>query len=211
MKPPGNHEIISRGILHWAAQKWPDKLIMTSAFGFSGVALIHLVYEVMKLKIPVIFIDTGYHYLETIETARRVKEKYNIDLRMYKSDECLNINPRSENCCDYRKVIPMKQVINTLKPGAIISARGRFQAVTRQRLTLVEWQQSPIRINPMVHWTQKQIQDFVEENSIPYNELYDQGYPSVGCWPCTRPIKEGEDIRAGRWDGLGRIECGLWK
>lgn len=208
---PGDHELLTRGVLHWAAERWPDKMVMTSAFGLSGVALIHMVYETMKLEIPVIFIDTGYHYHETLDVASKIKDRYNITLKIFKSDECLPIKPKDVTCCDYRKVIPMKQAIQKLKPDAIVSARGRFQAVTRQRLELIEPNKYPVRVNPMVHWNQLQIEEYINFHEIPYNVLYDQGYPSIGCWPCTRPIQPGEDIRAGRWDGLGKVECGLWK
>jgi phosphoadenosine phosphosulfate reductase len=130
---------------------------------------------------------------------------------MFKSDDCYDIKPRGENCCHYRKVMAMQQALSTLKPGAIVSARGRFQAVTRRKLELVEWETNPIRVNPLVHWTQDQLEQYIKDNSIPYNVLYDQGYPSVGCWPCTGPVEPGQDIRAGRWDGLGKVECGLWE
>lgn len=199
----------AQSLILWAAGEY-EHLAMTSAFGLSGVVLIDLVQS-LDLRVPVLFVDTGFLFAETLETKDRLLARY----------PCLSIietgppkngpDPLTAHCCEERKVLPMRRLLGLLAPDALLTGRGRFQAVTRRDLLPVERDREPVRVNPLVAWTQADIEEYAHLHGLPYNPLYDQGYYSVGCKPCTRAVKPGEDVRAGRWDGLGKVECGLWR
>jgi len=201
----------ARAILRWALQQYPEpgRVAMTSAFGLSGCALIHLVYGELGWEVPVLFVNTGHLFPETLETRDRLRERYGLDLVEIEARGKMP-PPGHAQCCQKRKVEPMRALLEKVAPAALLSARGRFQAVTRLDLQLVEWERRPLRVNPLANWAQADVEAYVRDNGVPYNPLYDQGYFSIGCRPCTRAVKAGEDVRAGRWDGLGRVECGLW-
>jgi len=212
MTRPANPVDEAEAIVRWAFDKFPTSLAMTSAFGLNGVALIHLVYAELDLRPPVLFVDTGYMFPETLETRDRVVARYGLDLRQVGPVEVSSgILPTAEACCQQRKVEPMRRLLAEITPGAILTGRGRFQAVTRRQLQMVEWGRFPLRVNPLANWSQEDVEGYVKANDVPYNPLYDAGYYSVGCVPCTRAVEPGEDVRAGRWDGLGKVECGLWR
>ena len=206
-------------ILRWAAQTFGPGLVMTSAFGLNGVALIHMLHD-LGLHVPVIFVDTGYHFDETVRTKERIEAAFGIQVLTYRSPESTSvpicqIGPHLSKdwhalCCEMRKIKPMQQALADLRPAAILNARARFQADSRHDLPVVEWYQRPVRVNPLALWAPHQIKDYVWVHGVPQNPLHDQGYPSVGCWPCTQPVADGEDIRAGRWSNLDKTECGLW-
>ena len=199
----------AESLILWAAREYDD-LAMTSAFGLSGVVLIDLVQR-LGLEVPVLFVDTGFMFPETLQTRDRLLAKYP-DLLVFTLHPGEGApEPMTAHCCDQRKVQPMRRALRILRPDALLTGRGRFQAVTRKDLQPVERDREPVRVNPLVSWTQEQIEEYAYMAELPYNPLYDQGYYSVGCKPCTRAVKAGEDVRAGRWDGLGKVECGLWR
>ena len=171
-------------------------------------------------RIPILFVDTGFMFDETLALRDLVAACATVVTYVPESfptpcDEpgfCKE--PDAERiafCCETRKVEPMRRALAELNPGAIITARGRFQSVTRRALPLVEGHRQPPRVNPLAYWSQEQVEAYIEKHDVPHNPLHDDGYYSVGCWPCTRPVEEGEDVRAGRWDGLGKVECGIWR
>ena len=115
----------------------------------------------------------------------------------------------STQCCHDRKIAPLKGAIgNNL---AWISAIRGDQTADRQKATIVQWDDKfgLIKVNPLLRWTKKEVWKFALQHNVPYNPLHDQGYPSIGCWPCTRPVNSGDDERAGRWAGTAKKECGL--
>jgi phosphoadenosine phosphosulfate reductase len=194
---------------------------MTSAFGLNGVALIHMLGE---RQVPILFVNTGLMFPETLELRDKVArerlvltylpEEYPFPcagLDLSKMEPCAAMDNGSvARCCGARKLAPMRKALKEFAPDAVITPRGRFQSVTRQGLCLVERDRYPVRVNPLAHWSQEQVEQYIRDHGVAYNPLYDQGYYSVGCWPCTRAVENGEDVRAGRWDKLGRVECGLW-
>ena len=203
------HITSAESLILWAAAEYKT-LAMTSAFGLSGVVLIDLVQN-LHLRVPVLFVDTGFMFPETLATRDRLLAFYP-DLQVITLHPGENApEPMTAHCCEERKVQPMRRALAVLRPDALLSARGRFQAVTRRDLAPVERDRVPVRVNPLVSWTSSQIEEYAHEAELPYNPLYDQGYYSVGCKPCTRAVRAGEDVRAGRWDGLGKVECGLWR
>ena len=112
-------------------------------------------------------------------------------------------------CCDIRKVEPLKKYLASLQ--AWVTGIRRDQAPTRANTRKLEWDAKfgLVKLNPLADWTWTQVWDYIKENDVPYNPLHDQNYPSIGCTYCTRPVQPGEDPRAGRWSGTGKIECGL--
>ena len=207
-----------RQILRWAVETYGQDLLMTSSFGMNGVALIHMLQEITRI-IAILFIDTGYHFPETLKTKQRIEARYGVRIqvlnpRLSIKDQAqmygLDLFERSPNlCCTLRKIQPLRRALKQLQPQAMVNARSRFQAKARQDLPVIERAMSPVRIHPLALWSHQQIEDYVRSNGVPYNPLHDQGYPSVGCWPCTRPLRPGEHMHAGRWVGKKRAECGL--
>jgi phosphoadenosine phosphosulfate reductase len=206
-------------MLCWAVEAFSPNLVMTSAFGLNGVALIHMLQEVTS-GVPIVFVDTGYLFDETLETKRRIEVAYGVRVLTFRPSTSTTVQVRQIGpdlsthwpnlCCTLRKAEPLLRANAALKPAAVLNGRARFQSITRRNLPSVEWSETPVRINPLASWSHQQIKDYVRAHNVPYNPLHDQGYPSVGCWPCTRPVTDGEEVRAGRWAGLGKVECGLW-
>ncbi len=206
-------------ILQWTVETYGQDLLMTSSFGLNGVALIHMLQEITR-SFTILFIDTGYHFAETLETKQRIEARYG--LKILVSSPQLSIEDQArlygpnlferfpDVCCALRKVEPMRRALEKLQPKVVLNARSRFQAKTRQSLPVIEWTKSPVRINPLMLWSHQQIEEYVRSNQVPYNPLHDKGFPSIGCWPCTRPVRPGEHLRAGRWAGRNKVECGLW-
>ncbi len=208
-----------REVLAWALEQFAPRVLMTTAFGLNGVVLIHLVHE-LGASVPTLFIDTGYHFPETLETKRRVVERYGLELievRIPPSVDAEEIRSgrvsfleNRELCCTTRKVEVFRRTLEERKPDALLSARGRYQSETRSELPVVDLEARPVQVSPLAHWSQQDVERFVRENRIPYNPLYDQGYPSIGCWPCTQPVQPGQHVRSGRWSGTDQSECGIW-
>lgn len=205
--------------LRWAIDTFVPGLVMTSALGLNGVALAHMLHTLSR-EVPIVFVDTGYHFAETLATKRRIEAAYGLRVLTYHPAERVQVPARQIGpdlpdrwpnlCCAVRKVEPMQRALAELQPKAILNARARFQADTRRDLPLVEWDQAPVRINPLAGWSLRQVRAYVAAHDVPYNPLHDRGYPSVGCRPCTRPVAAGENQRAGRWPGMDKTECGLW-
>jgi len=206
-------------IVRWAVNTFGPGLVMTSSFGLNGVALIHMLQEIAR-DVPLVFVNTGYLFDETLETKRQIETAYEVKVLTFRPALSMeaqehqygpNLHSQQPNlCCALRKIEPMQRAMAELRPIAVLNGRARFQARTRRNLPIIEWGQRPLRINPLAFWTQRQIKIYVKAHKVPHNPLHEAGYPSVGCRPCTRPVQVGEPIRAGRWAGLGKTECGLW-
>lgn len=190
-------------------------LALVSAFGPGSLVLIHRFSE-LKVRVPVIFIDTLYHFPETLDLVERVRSRYELDLRVFRpaqnraAFEALHGERLWERDIDryqhHTKVEPFQRAIAGL--SAYITGRRRDQSTTRADLDVVEFG-NPIRINPLAAWTSEHVWAFIREHDIPYNSLHDAGYASVGDAPLTTPVALGEHERAGRWRGLDRLECGI--
>lgn len=210
----------TRNGIDWALRLF-DRPVMTSAFGLNGMVLIHVLKE-MGRKVPVLFVNTGFMFPETLALRGQVADM-GLDVMTYRPKTLPMPCDEAESgfceeqdeeqiafCCATRKVEPMRRALAALKPDVILTPRGRFQAVTRHALPFFEGHRKPPRVNPLTFWSQEQVERYIKDHGVPHNPLHDDGYYSVGCWPCTRPVGDGEDVRAGRWDGLGRVECGIW-
>jgi phosphoadenosine phosphosulfate reductase len=205
-----------REILRWAVGALPEgRVAMSSTFGVGGLVLIHLLSE-EGIRLPVFFIDTLHHFSETLEHAERVRERYELDLRVHRAAESraefeARHGPRlwerdEERYHHVTKVEPMREALEGI--DGWISARRRDQSPTRAALPVVE-RSSRIKVNPLASWSLDRVWDFIRRHEIPYNPLHDQGYASVGDAPLTTPVAPGEHERAGRWRGSVRMECGL--
>ena len=213
-------------VLEWALNEFGTDIALASSFGLEDVACIDLMCKVNKAKTRIFTLDTGRLNPETYEVMERIRERYQIDFEVYfpntdKAEQLTrgkgffsfytSIENRKE-CCGIRKVEPLKRALSHYK-GWITGLR-REQAVTRASLPKIELDPAfgnIIKFNPIADWTEKQTWDYVKKNDVPYNRLHDMGYPSIGCAPCTRAIKPGEDVRAGRWwwENPDSKECGL--
>ncbi len=190
---------------------------MVSSFGSESVVLLHMV-SVVAPGTPVLFIDTQMLFQETLDYQIEVAEKLQLtDVRVIRATErevALN-DPdgtlhqfNTDACCDFRKTIPLERELS--KFDAWITGRKRFQGGQRTELEFFESEPpSRLRINPLAHWRTQDVQDYMAENNLPRHPLVAKGYASIGCAPCTSPIKPGEDPRAGRWRGSQKTECGI--
>src|SRR5436190_2973344 len=205
-------------ILRWGVAEFYPKLTMATAFGPEGNCIIHMLAEI-EPRVRIFNLDTGYQFQETLELRERIKTRYGIEVEYIRPEttvaeyEAEHGGPlyrhRPDQCCHDRKVLPLRRAV--VGYAAWISAIRKDQTEHRAVADLVQWDAkfSLVKVNPLLGWTKKDVWAFVVKHEVPYNPLHDQGYPSVGCWPCTRPVQDGEDERAGRWAGSAKKECGL--
>ena len=210
-KPP-------REVLRWAHSRFGDKLMMATAFGAEGCCLIHMLAEIDP-SIRVINLETGYQFAETLELRERLLYRYGVAVELVKPEltvgeyEAEHGGPlyehRPDQCCFDRKIVPLRKAVVGYQ--AWISSIRKNQTADRAVADAVAWDPKfgVVKVNPILNWTIKDVWNFVYENDVPYNPLHDQGYPSIGCWPCTRPADAGGDERSGRWAGTKKKECGL--
>ncbi|MDB4558906.1 phosphoadenylyl-sulfate reductase [Amylibacter sp.] len=193
------------------------KIAMVSSFGAESVVLLHLV-SLIKPQTPVIMIDTEMLFPETLEYQRELAEKLKLqDVRIIKAnpEDIAAIDPDGtlhqsdpDACCGLRKTAPLHTALEGF--DAWITGRKRFQNGQRTALELFENDTDHrFKINPLAHWRAQDLKAYMENNALPRHPLVAQGYPSIGCAPCTSPVKNGEDARSGRWRGQEKVECGI--
>lgn len=199
-------------VLEWAIRSFPGRVGLTCSFSGAGVVLAHMISRIDR-SVPVIFLDTGFHFPETYAFKDRFAAQYGINLVEYRplTDPGALYETDPDGCCAIRKVEPMQRALAGL--DAWITALRRDQSDTRSSVEILEYHEVDgrplVKVLPLAHWTRKEVWNYIFENRIPYHPLLDQGYSSIGCWPCTRPTLPGEHERAGRWSGKGKTECGL--
>lgn len=197
----------------------PDlgQVALVSSFGAESVVLLHMVSRVAP-GLPVLFIDTQMLFPETLAYQQEVAERLSLtnvqvitasdaEIAAHDPDGTLHkVNP--DACCDFRKTVPLERVLSGY--DAWITGRKRFQNGQRAALEFFEPEPpSRLRVNPLAHWRPEDVQDYMVENRLPRHPLVAKGYPSIGCAPCTSPVKPGEDPRSGRWRGQEKSECGI--
>jgi len=205
-------------ILRWAAERFGTRFTMATAFGPEGMVLIHMLAEVAP-QTPIFNLDTGYQFKETLELREEVKRRYGIEVEFKRAaisvDEYERQNggpvyrTNPDQCCLHRKVQVLEKAV--IGKQAWASAIRRDQSPDRGSAPIVGWDKkfSLVKVSPLANWTKQQVWAFITKHNVPYNPLHDQGYASIGCWPCTRAVTLGEDERAGRWSGFAKTECGL--
>ena len=205
-------------ILEWAVGRFSPRLAMTSNFGAEGVVVIDHLARVAP-GTPIIYLETGFQFAETDQLKERLRARYRLNIierratlsveeqnriygeRLYERDPDL--------CCRIRKVEPLAGALKGY--DAWVAALRRDQSPTRANIGVVEWnaRHGLVKINPLAAWTRRQVWDYIVAHELPYNPLYDDGYTSIGCVPCTRRVVAGAHERSGRWDGEKKLECGI--
>lgn len=206
-------------VLRWAVERYHPKLTMATAFGPEGCALLHMLAEI-EPGVRVFNLDTGYQFPETLALRDQIAERYGIEVEMVRPEttvpefERLNGGPvyahTPDRCCHERKIVPLRKAI--VGYDAWISAIRKDQSADRARADMVGLDKKfgLVKINPLLNWTRRDVWAFLVTHKVPYNPLHDRGYPSIGCWPCTKSVLDGNgDERAGRWAGQAKTECGL--
>jgi phosphoadenosine phosphosulfate reductase len=205
-------------IIAWAVEKYYPKLTMATAFGPEGCVILHMLAEIQP-KTHVFNLDTGYQFQETLELRDRIAQRYGIEVEMRRTDttvaeyEALHGGPlyktNPDQCCFDRKVRVLRESV--VGWTAWMSGIRRDQSTDRAGAPIVGWDKKfgLVKISPLAGWTKNDVWKMITQHDIPYNPLHDQGYTSIGCWPCTRAVMFGEDERAGRWSGSAKTECGL--
>ena len=206
-------------VLRWAVDEFfPDLTLACSFGGPSGMVLVDMISQI-EPRVEIFYLDTDFLFPETHQTRDRVIERYGIQPVAYKSkltpeeqarqyaDELWLRNP--DLCCQLRKVEPNQRALAGKR--AWISGLRRDQAATRRETPVVQWDEKfgLVKVNALARWTEADVWAYIVKHDVPYNPLHDQSYPSVSCTYCTKAIQPGDDLRAGRWQGLDKTECGL--
>ena len=211
-------------ILEKALNLFGEKIIFATSLGAEDQVITFQLSKIDK-SANIITLDTGRVFPETYDLLHRTVSRYGMAVKSYfpdtaQAEEMVNskgINLFYESienrklCCHVRKIVPLRRALQG--KDAWVTGLRREQSITRTDLKIVEWDASNqlIKINPLLEWSETQVWDYIKTNNIPYNKLHDQGFPSIGCQPCTRAVAAGEDLRAGRWwwEMPDSKECGL--
>jgi phosphoadenosine phosphosulfate reductase len=197
-------------------QFWTGEVAAVSSFGADSAVLLHMIAEVDR-SVPVVFLDTGKHFGETLEYRdqlvadlglRNLKVIHPLEKNLAAKDpDGLLHKADTDACCDIRKVEPMARAVEPYR--AWFTGRKRFQAASRAELLAFEAVGPRIRINPLAAWTGRDIAEYLRATGLRENPLVAYGYLSIGCFPCTRAVQPGEEARSGRWAGQAKTECGI--
>jgi phosphoadenosine phosphosulfate reductase len=205
-------------ILAWAIERYFPHFTMATGLGPEGCVIISMLAK-LEPRVHVFNLDTGYQFAETLALRERIMDKYGMSIHLERPEqtvaeyEAANGGPvyrtESDRCCRDRKIRVLQRVSARFQAWA--TGIRRDQSPTRANTPIVQWDKKfgLVKISPLARWTKKEVWARIVSEGVPYNPLHDQGYPSVGCWPCTRPVAAGEDERAGRWSGTSKTECGL--
>lgn len=204
----------AEALLRFIVRAYPGRVALSASFGGGGVVLAHMLSRI-DARVPVLFLDTGLHFPETIAFKNAFAQRYGlrvIDLAatpgsappaLYRSDP--------DRCCRIRKVEPMRRALADY--DVWIAALRRDQAELRRSVEELEQHEIDgrliLKVMPLAHWSRADVAAYLRANDVPSHPLLEQGYTSIGCWPCTRPTVAGEAERAGRWSGTAKTECGL--
>ncbi|ACR43019.1 phosphoadenylyl-sulfate reductase [Saccharolobus islandicus] len=212
-------------VLKWGIEKFRAKIVLACSLQAEDLVILDMLSKVVE-KPKVFIIDTGRLHQESYELIEEINKKYNTDLRIYFPDykevealvnkHGINLFYRSvelrKACCEVRKVLPLRRALEGMQ--AWITGLRREQNFTRggiKKIEIDEVNGGIVKLNPLADWTWEQVWEYIKKNNVPYNKLYDKGYKSIGCVPCTRPVKPWEYPRAGRWwwEQNSDKECGL--
>ncbi|HYF51560.1 MAG TPA: phosphoadenylyl-sulfate reductase [Planctomycetota bacterium] len=207
-------------ILRWSVSHFGKKLCMQTSFQLGGMVLIDMLSRIDK-TVPIFFIDTGFHFKETLEFRDKVVARYGINLitltplldrelfkAIYGNDTLYERNP--QECCRINKVEPMEHAVKDY--AATVSALRRDSSAERSKIDIIDQRVDGIvRLHPIANWTREQTRAYLKQHDVPTHPLHDKGYKTIGCSPtcCTVPVGENAPERAGRWTGTGKSECGL--
>lgn len=216
-----NHQLERKSLdefIEWSFNQFGSKIVLGTAFGLSGMILIH---KIATLKIPmkVFTLDTGLLFDETYDLWEKLKSDYEIVIETVSpiltlDGQAHQYKPKlwekdPDKCCYLRKVLPLKKYL--MNKEAWITGLRRSQSDTRKHISMAEWdnENKVLKFNPLADWSNEQVWDYIHEYSLVYNPLHDDGYPSIGCFPCTTKAASENDERSGRWGNLNKTECGI--
>jgi len=203
--------------LRWAIETFHPSLYVASSFQKTSSVIVDMATTI-EPSMRFFYLDTDVLFKETYETRDALEERYGISFERYHNisldeqarlhgDELWNTNP--DACCGIRKVDPMREALSSV--DAWISGIRRGESQRRAKAPKFAWDKrfNLWKLNPLADWSEQDVWDYLAEHNVPYNELHDKGFPSIGCTHCTQPVHAGEDERAGRWAGSAKNECGL--
>jgi len=206
----------SRVLAFAMRELFPGRIAAVSSFGADSAVLLHLVAAIDRAT-PVLFIDTGRHFAETLDYRDRLSAYLGLtDVRTIgpTADEVARFDADTsravwdpDGCCAFRKTAPLQRALQDF--DVWITGRKRFQALTRLELPVIEPDPPHIKVNPLVRWSAADLAAYVEEHRLPQHPLLARGFASISCAPCTSPVHPGEEARAGRWRGFDKTECGI--
>jgi len=203
-------------VLREAVARFGGRLALVSSFGAESAVLLHMAAQI-RPDIPVLFLDTGMLFGQTLDYRKTLAARLGLtdvrDLRPLYNDLAVT-DPEAnlwrtdtDACCHVRKVLPLDRALKDFE--AWITGRKRFHGGDRLALPVVEQTETHVKFNPLANWTPEDLDAYMIEHDLPAHPLVEQGFPSIGCWPCTQPVENGEDVRAGRWRGSDKTECGI--
>lgn len=210
-------------ILRWTWEEFGDRAAIGTSFQGAGIVVMHSAFEA-GFRFPVFTIDTGLLFDETLELKAKLESRFGIQIEALKPEQTVDEqaaehgpglwNRHPDLCCTMRKVLPLQRKLGEL--DVWITGLRRQQSEGRQKTAIVELYKFDVlhdrrivKLNPMANWSRKDVQDYLRRHDLPTNPLLQQGFRSIGCVPCTRPVADGENERAGRWTGFDKSECGI--
>lgn len=205
-------------IIAWASHAYGDKLVMATGFGPEGIVILDIVQKVAP-KTTVFYIDTDLLFPETHILREKLEARYGMTFQRISTDLSLKEQARQHGpelwlrepnmCCRIRKVQPLRAYLKDKR--AWITGIRRDQTTLRAQSKAIEWDDTNglVKVNPLINWSESQVRTYIDIFELPINELHHKGFPSIGCWPCTRAVQEGADPRSGRWVGHKKVECGI--
>jgi phosphoadenosine phosphosulfate reductase len=205
-------------LLTWAADRFDGRIVLTCSWQKQSSVLVHML-TTLGAQVRIAELDTGLFFPETYATRERLVERYGLRVERIAPERTVAEQERDEGprlwerdpdrCCALRKVAPLARALEGM--DAWITGVRRAQSAARASARKIEYDASRdiVRLLPLADWTDEDVTGYLYAHDVPYNPLHDQGYPSIGCTPCTRAVRPGEDPRAGRWAGRDKDECGL--
>ncbi len=210
-------------ILDWAWQRFGARAAIGTSFQGAGLVMIHLAKQ-HGIQFPVFTLDTGLLFPETLELKQRLEDFFGFPIESLVPDLTVEQQEAAQGpelwqrepdlCCTMRKVLPLQNKLADL--DCWITGLRRQQSDTRAGIGIIELYtleqaggRDIVKLNPMAGWSREAVWKYIHDHKIPYNALHDQGYRSIGCWPCTHKTGSGDDERAGRWTGFNKVECGI--
>jgi len=210
-------------VLRWAIEEFSPNVALASGFGAEGCVLVAMLSAIKPIRagssMRIFYLDTDLLFPQTYALRDQLEARYGVQFErratsLSISDQAAEYGERlwerePDLCCRLRKVEPLREMLKGMR--AWVTAIRRDQSPARGGTGLIEWDErfGLVKINPLAAWSTRDVWNYIAKHNVPYNPLHDQGYPSVGCVPCTTPVQIGEVPRAGRWRGTGKSECGI--
>ncbi len=205
-------------ILRWAAAQFGSQLAVVTSFQPTGIVTLHMLQDIAP-DVTVMTLDTGLLFPETYALMDEIEARLKLNLIRVRPAQTVEQQAAAygdqlwrsdaDRCCNLRKTVPLKDALAGY--GAWITGLRRDQSEGRKSTPIVSWDKrnNLLKLSPLANWTERMVWTYLDAYELPYNPLHDQNYFSIGCAPCTQPVAPGDDVRAGRWAGLSKIECGI--